>query len=98
MNLPDAPLLRIHGIETEGVIREALEQSRIVQNAENRAPILMRFLPQNAEHTPAEIRIEIRDRLICEEQLGFLKERARHGCALLFSARDFARAAMQMRA
>ena len=46
MNLPDAPLFRIHGIETESVIGKALEQGGIVQYTKNGAPVLMRFLPQ----------------------------------------------------
>ena len=98
MNLPDAPLLRVHRIETEHIIGEPLEQRRIMQNAEDRAPILMRFLPQNSEHASAKISVEIRDRLIGQQQLRFLEKRARHRGALLFAAGNIGRAPVQVRA
>jgi hypothetical protein len=96
MNLPDAPLLRVHRVETQGIIGEALQQRRIVQDTKRRAPILMRFLPQDSENASAKVRVQVRDRLIGQEQLRLLKKGARDRGPLLFAARNIGGAAMQV--
>ena len=66
MNLPDAPLFRIHGIETESVIGKALEQGGIVQYTKNGAPVLMSFLAQYSEDATAQICVHVRNGFIRE--------------------------------
>ena len=66
MNLPDTPLFRIHGIETERVIGKALEQGGIVQHTKNGSPVLMSFLPQYSEDAAAEVCVHVRDGFIRE--------------------------------
>jgi len=98
MNLPDAPFLRVHGIEAERVIGKALEQGGIMQDTKNRASILMGFLPQNAENTTAQIGVQIRDGLVGQQQLRLLKQSSGDSGALLFATRNVTCAAMEMRA
>ena len=69
-----------------------------MQDTKRRAPILVSFLPQNSEDASAKINVEVRDRLIGQEQLRFLKKGAGHGGALLFAAGNIGCAPVQVRA